>query len=79
VTIGGDAAGTVVAVVVAVAVVVGVVEVVVVPVVDVVVVARGDAVGCERARSEDPELHAAHAATSSTHTLLRPRRRCTPS
>jgi hypothetical protein len=56
------------------------VEVVVVLVldVDVVVGARVGVVDCERARSGEPELHAAPTTRSSAHTLLRPRRRCTP-
>jgi hypothetical protein len=76
VTIGGAAAGIVVVVVV-VDVVVVLVVVVVEVVVD-VVVARVVVVDCERASFES-ELHATPAITSSTQTLLRPRRRCTPS
>ena len=66
-TTGGDAAGAVV--------VVDVVEVVVDAVV--VVVADVRVVGVERALSD--ELHATHANSNTTHALLRPSRRCTPS
>jgi hypothetical protein len=76
VTIGGDAAGIVV-------VVDDVVVVVVDEVLDVLVVVDatvvGGAVGIAAGRAAPDELHAAHAMTSSTHAVLRPRPRCTPS
>jgi hypothetical protein len=51
----------------------------IVVVVDAVVVDDVDdvVVVVERALSDEP--HAAHAISNSTHALLRPRRRCTPS
>jgi predicted dinucleotide-binding enzyme len=72
VTIGGDAAGTVVVVAVVVVVVVDVVEevgaeTVVDVVVDVTVSGFAD------------ELHAALTSSSAAHKLLRPRHRCTAS
>jgi hypothetical protein len=75
VTIGGDAAGTVV--VVDVLVVVDVVVDVLV-VVDDVVVDRAVVLGDE-GRAASDELHAAHASSNPRNALLRPRPRCTPS
>jgi hypothetical protein len=74
VTIGGNAAGAVVVVVVD-----GDVDVVVdgCVVVERGLVVEDDVTGTVRALSD--ELHAAHAATSSTHTLIRPKPRCTRS